>query len=141
MSKQPIFEHEPCGRCSGTGKEPHGTRCVKCSGRGTVLTNRGKVAQEFFTKCMSKPARAVAPGEQYQLRGDSLSEPDRWITVTATRVEPGGEVTLIADKYTYTSPPDHLIRIAHTAEAKRAKIAAALAYQATLDENGKPKTA
>ena len=33
------------------------------------------------------------------------------------RVEPNGEITLLTDKYAYTSPPDHLFGVAHSAEA------------------------
>lgn len=58
------FEHQPCGRCGGSGKYSynprHGTVCYGCSGKGERLSVRGKAAFDALEKALAASAGCVA---------------------------------------------------------------------------------
>lgn len=62
-----LFESATCGRCGGSGNYSynmmHGTRCYGCSGRGYVLTKRGRAAQNFLNDLRIKPVEDIKVGD------------------------------------------------------------------------------
>ena len=167
MSTQsnPLFESATCSRCGGSGEysycSMYGKRCFKCGGRGWVLTKRGAAAAAKYRELLSKPASDLQPGDQIRVEGfnaGSYSQPTRWYTgkeVAVVTRELGssmvdgvmkpfgpGLLEVICDGFSYAGvKPDHLFRVANTAEQKAEKLAIARAYQETLTKLGKPRKA
>lgn len=145
------FETQTCTRCGGSGHhsycQMYGTTCFKCHGAGKVYTKRGRAAVEHWTRLMSKQAGELQPGDKIRERGIR-----GWCTVQAvgygvigcsTVDQETGEQRPIfgikTDRVGLGTPEDTLVRVAQTAEQKRAKLEQALAYQATLTKQGKPR--
>ena len=62
-----MFESITCTRCHGSGEyyycSYYGTRCFKCAGQKSILTPRGKKAQDFYIALCSKPASELKIGD------------------------------------------------------------------------------
>lgn len=126
------FETKTCGRCGGTGQysycTAHGHTCFKCGGTGTQYTKRGLLAFQRFEAACSKPAGELVVGDVYfdSVRGG------RWHVVTAVVPVGTTEVRICAERQDYTTQLGTPMRVRQTKEARAAKLAEALAYQATL---------
>lgn len=149
MKKTPLFEHAPCGRCGGCGEysfnQMHGSVCYGCGGSGAKLTKRGYAAQLFFTHLCSKPVEELVAGDKYYVYGfncGSASQPSSWAVVQAVEHDTShAGVTIVSARLRDGKPPGSMVRVSQNAEAKKAAIAQALAYQATLTKTGKPRKA
>lgn len=148
MTARLLFESAPCGRCGGSGSYSwnamHGSVCFGCGGRGERLTKRGAAAQEFFTASASKPADQFKVGDLIRLSVPTLGGAvfNAFERVTAVEIE-GDRVRIDSErkgqKATLTTFRSSVYRAGLSAERKAELIAAALAYQATLNKLGKPK--
>lgn len=146
------FETTPCGRCGGTGSyswcQPHGSTCFRCGGRGRHLTKRGASAVAHLRALRSKPASEVRAGDRVWVHGCPGISRGAWRTVTAAGPSQAGRlVTLTYTDIETEGPgvvsvlPDAPVRVAQAPWEQVATHAAALAYQATLGADGKPRPA
>lgn len=156
---QPLttLEAVTCHRCGGTGKMPYsvyGGICFKCNGRKIIYTKRGAAAAAYLTQLRSKPAGELKQLDVIKVGLITMGgQPyDGWATVMEIRPwslerdgGPLGEVTgehltIVTDKVTMIAwPATKAVRVAQSAEQKKATFAAALAYQATLTKAGTPR--
>lgn len=157
-----LFEHITCCRCGGTGMFGplcvHAGICFKCSGKGSVLTKRGAVAQAFLNDLLRVTLDQLKVGDKIFFEGfnaGSYCEPSRWGTIESIEFLPNAP--------SYPGHPDKVewrvnttagswqgllddngkceqkFRKAWTAEEKQVKREIALAFQATLTKQGKPR--
>jgi hypothetical protein len=156
----PAFETRPCGRCAGSGWHSYcqtwGHTCFQCGvkpheqGLGRYLTKRGFVAHEFYIA--SLPKRRAADLQQ----GDMIREYGQWVRVrrvepntTCGRGQPDGtflydgvNVVVGSEDRGVTMcgiAEDHLYSVRPSDEERARLLAAALAYQETLTQAGKPR--
>lgn len=159
----PTFEHRTCTRCGGCGQysynQMHGSVCYGCGGSGVQLTKRGAVAQAFYVESCKVRVDSIQVGDLVEYvgvtngggtfrkfvkveeiehsiqRGASLKDgvmvPYALPTITFWS-------TIGRERYGSGGWPDSLIRKGWDAESKKAKIAAALAYQESLTKSGTP---
>lgn len=138
------FEVKTCSRCGGTGQYSFnmldGTTCFGCAGGKVKLTKRGHAARAHFVAATSEPVTNVVVG-------DKIFEGGAWLLVIAIEVcKDACKVNGVAHDYislttarcVYSLGSQHLVRVSRGAEAWNAKLAEALAYQATLGVSGKP---
>lgn len=147
------FETKPCSRCGGGGHysycQRYGTVCFGCSGLGYQYTARGQAARDHYTSLLSKPVRALAPGDKLW---DEYS--GCWRTVVEAGRDMGDQgCRRLGYDYEanvlwyYRTPqlgatglnPDEVVRVAASADEKKVALAKAVAYQATLTQAGKPR--
>lgn len=148
MKTKPLFEHDVCGRCCGTGhysyNAMHGTRCYGCGGAGYKLTKRGAAAQKFLDDLRMRPAGSVKVGDTVHMDFHFFAgfyvieaiEPSTLIgadgfDLVATRKKTG-------EKLRWTCRPDRHVRMGFTEAEKVEQRAQALAYQGTLTKAGVP---
>ena len=159
-SQSKNFETEACSRCGGSGhysyNQINGTTCFKCSGAGKTYTKRGAAAKKFLTDSYMGPVADVKVGDvvQYKdmsraffIRVTKVSEPyeygksrnhetGEWKPSVGVSIKGAnakhGECGMVM-------PVGAIVRMGQTAEQKREKIAAALAYQDLLTKQGKPR--
>ena len=148
MTKPTTFQSDACGRCGGTGRysynSMHGTMCYGCSGKGTKLTKAGRAAYDFYIASVSKPAREVVVGNKIWetlVLGAMIGQ--GWCRVVEASVEENGNILLASNhsklgRCLFGYAPDALVQVAPTVEERDVKLAAALAFQATLGKSGKP---
>jgi len=145
-----------------------GSMCYGCRGAGYQLTKRGRAAQQLYVQLMSKPLAELVPGDvirvqgykgfhelaavgRLELRPDPKSSTGMWPYIEGTD-ERAGSMSLggnyDAGLYAYRTTNgigasgysgDTMVRVAQTAEQRKAKQAQALAYQATLTKAGTPR--
>lgn len=147
-NKPTIFQSETCGRCGGSGRysynQMHGSTCYGCSGKGSKLTKAGRAAYDFYLASVSKPARDVVVGNKiWESIAIGSNIASGWMRIHEINVAEDGKLTLICNhsklgRILFGSMPDALVQVAPTTEERDLKIAAALAFQATLGKNGKP---
>ena len=142
------MDHETttCGRCGGTGKYSfnlmHGSRCYGCGGTGKALTKRGQRARRFLQALYLRPASEIAVGEQVRESVGMLG-PEKWHRVTAVgSYNESGDIALDLKRGSHevkriTAPHATLKSVRDQAHLDQL-IAAAAAYEASLDEDGKP---
>jgi hypothetical protein len=155
------FEIKTCGRCGGSGHysycQRYGTRCFGCGGTGVTHTKRGAAAMTFFMDSLKVPLGSLAVGDKmrsevmgmdssvaylapiteikpYRLRGASLIDgvmvPYDHDALEVTTEHPKyGRSGLVAQR-------DHLVRRSWDRQVWQAKLADALAYQASLTQAG-----
>lgn len=156
---KPVFEHETCSRCGGTGNYSYnpvnGTRCFGCQGTGYKLTLRGRAAQHFLNAMREIPLENFEIGDLIRFDGfaaGSFVQPSIWAKVTGKRfltgVEagyPGFPENQFVEIETSQGTARGMIngkstwRKGFSAEEKQAQVNEALAYQATLTKMGKPR--
>lgn len=142
---KPLFEHEPCTRCCGTGHYSYntisGTKCFKCHGQKYSLTKRGRAAQDFLEELRKRPAAEVKVGDLVWFdmhyfkcctQVTEITQQGEHIGIYGKRPKNGERVGMVVF-------PNSPVRMGETAEQKEANRAAALAYQATLTKAGKPR--
>lgn len=154
-----IFETQTCPRCNGSGRysycETHGTCCFKCGGKGIVFTKRGVAAQIHFNRLCSKTAGEVQVGETIQVNDMGFHYFSKVVEVTEPRIigrsKVGTEdwqdnigITIstyhdVRGQFGMTTSEDAIVRIGQSKEQKAAKIEQAIAYQANLTKQGKPR--
>ena len=134
-----LFESATCGRCGGSGNYSynmmHGTRCYGCSGRGYVLTKRGRAAQNFLNDLRSKPVEDIKVGDLVYV--DFFGGPRGFLKLESIRKD-----TLNLGQWMFEFPGrcswgvhfgcGQTMRVGFSAEEKVAHIKLALEYQATL---------
>lgn len=163
------FETKPCTRCGGSGHysycSTHGTRCFGCGGKGWQYTKRGAAAQAFYAASLCIPARDVHPGMMIRIPGLAGIAATRWLRVERIEADvhrskahdadewtetpavqilgqsrlAGRKDWTLTEDYGYGVSADTPVRVEQTADDKRAKVAAALAYQDTLTQAAKPR--
>lgn len=142
---KPLFEHETCTRCCGTGHYSYnsisGTKCFKCHGRKFSLTKRGRAAQDFLDELRKRPAAEIKVGDLVWFdmhyfkcctRVTEITQQGERIGIYGKRPKNGEGVGMVVF-------PNSPVSMGETAEQKEANRAAALAYQATLTKAGKPR--
>ncbi len=140
----PLFESETCRRCEGSGtysyNPRHGNRCYGCGGRGYKLTKRGRAAELHLSDLLSVPAAELKAGQLVRLTAVTMDQQvyGKWHTLTAVELD-GDRVTMVMADGRDTVDASDLVRVQHTKAEKREKIDQALAYQATLTKQGKPR--
>jgi hypothetical protein len=162
------FETKPCTRCGGSGHysycQSHGTRCFGCNGRGWQFTKRGAAAYQMYSDSLHIPASDVVVGQKIRIPGVPGISGTVWMLVTGItadvhRSKSGGatewtETPAVrfsgqirkfgsdwtnTEDYGYGLSADAPVRVEHTHDEKRAKIAAAVAYQEMLTKQGTPR--
>ena len=156
-----LFENEICTRCGGTGRYsrcmtmdgPYGQEtCFKCSGKHNVLTKRGAVCQELFTRSLSKQAWQIKVGDFIKPQGsrhfktvtESYFQWDRIGGYSCLPID--GKYQnhynwiLVCEKacYQMTTSPQHVIRVGWVTEHKQRIADLCLEYQGLLTKQGKP---
>jgi hypothetical protein len=153
-----ILEHTECGRCDGNGRirgygHVHGGICFKCGGRGVRLTKRGAAAMELVTAAHRVPADELEAGDvvlwdsPHAAMGRSY-----WLTVertervsTGARIVDGERIPTFGTRLEgqgggpLTLGDGTVATVRLPLERRRAVLAAALAYQATLTRSGTPR--
>lgn len=142
-----VFETSTCGRCGGTGNYSwntmHGSTCYGCLGAGVQLTRRGHAALAYFESLLARPVDQIKPG--MLVFWDDLQRAKRWRTVLSVGPAPSYhpnddrpmvEITVKAGSQRFL--PGHQLKVVDSMEQRDELLAKALAYQATLDERGKP---
>jgi hypothetical protein len=152
------FEIQTCTRCGGSGQysycQSYGTTCFKCSGRKVCFTAKGAAASAFYSESLQVPAGSLAVGDLIQIE-DFFKQVKYFAPITAIgisdskRLMPDGTwesiglaITTEHAKYGqsgYHCPAETMIRKGWSAEAKAEKLAAAIAYQASLTKAGTVK--
>jgi hypothetical protein len=124
----------------------YGTICFQCNGRTITLTTRGAVAQNYYTALCSLPAREIRVG--MKIREDNgkfavvtfagySQDGGGWLDKDGTTLRPHFRITTAqCDHGTFETT---LFRVAQTPGEQEWKREVALAYQATLGTNGKPR--
>jgi hypothetical protein len=154
------FELMTCSRCGGSGNysycQSYGTRCFKCAGNKVCYTAKGKAAAEFYAASLKVPASTLVVGELIQI-DDFFKGKLYFAEITAIEpdVQTGSKmVDGVLTPFSYpilkisTKHPKYgemgthvaaetMLRKGWGAEFKAAKLAAAIAYQATLTKAGK----
>lgn len=143
------FEIKTCGRCGGCGRYSYctmyGDRCFGCGGTGKVYTKRGAAAKAFLDASLMVRADEIKVGDAIKTwHGGKFSkvlnvgpQTDGGGAIVNGELVPGYVLETAACHYVVTGPAD-LVRKAWNAADKAPKLAAALAYQATLLQTGKP---
>ena len=135
------FETEVCSRCGGCGEYSYnqrdGEKCWGCDGKGVTYTKRGAAAHKFYVESLCKVTGTLAVGDKvYE------DMPRGWYVVESVTVLDNGliDVCFVANSRLSGCQyyPHSVVRVAHAPEQKAEKLAAALAYQATLTKAGKP---
>lgn len=160
MAKTSPFETTDCGRCSNTGRIPTfshvaGGVCFGCGGKGFRFTKRGEAANNFFNESLKVTAGSLQVGDlircedffrgkvwfapiveigELRFVGKSLQQDGSWKDFF------GFDITTEDEKHGRNgiggATAEYLIRKAWSAEAKAEKLAAALAYQASMTKTG-----
>lgn len=136
------FETKVCGRCGGSGHYSynlmHGTMCYGCKGAGNVFTKRGLAAKQFFEDSLSRPAEDVKVGDI--IRCWSCDRKFYAVTKTSASTWDDGRIVIELEltNGVYRCMEGSKIRVGADGDTKKAKLAAALAFQATLTAAGTP---
>lgn len=144
-----LFESKYCGRCGGSGRYSFnlmdGDRCFGCHGSGVQLTARGKAAKAFYIESQKMPVSELKPG--MFLWDDMMGKVAKFLPILS--IKQSGSCQIVNGERRYYIEiatargghgvfPDSTVRAVRDEEQRKAQVAAALAYQATLTEAGKP---
>lgn len=152
-----LFESETCSRCGGSGQysycQRYGRTCFKCAGNKAVLTKRGAVAQAYYVDLLSMPVSELKTGMQIRdigvtNNGDVFNQ---WLTVVSIEADTtlyNGQLlphyrciiatTKRGERHNIAVPVTNKFRVAATMETKKAKLHLAIAYERSLNKQGKP---
>jgi hypothetical protein len=144
-----VFESKTCSRCGGGGSYSfnlmHGSTCYGCSGTGQQLTKRGRAAQAHLIALQTKPASEIKVGDNIWFDATPGGR-SRWCFVSEIQpdtMNPGHvkmELTRAGKAVClYCASAESSIRSVRNEEERANTVATALAFQDTLNENGKPK--
>ncbi len=144
-----LFESEYCGRCGGSGRYSfnlmNGDRCFGCGGSGVQLTKRGKAARAFYVESQQVPVAELRPGAF--IWDDMYGKVAKFLPILS--IKQSGTCQVVNGERRYYTDietkrgslgvfPDSVVRAVRDEDQRRAQVAAALAYQATLTKAGKP---
>ena len=154
MSK---FETKTCSRCGGSGHYSfnlmHGTMCYGCNGKGIQFTKRGLAARMFYDESLTVPASELKVGmgikessgwKNFALiqaihHGTDKELGEKFCTSYSLGTDGDREMILVdTGRCKAKFYPDTRVRVMHTDDEKKVKIALALEYQSTLTAAGKP---
>lgn len=145
------FEIETCGRCGGGGEYSfnlmHGSRCYGCGGSGKVFTKRGTAARTFYRELCMRPVSELQVGEFVR-----YSVSNKWRVISEI-VRPDGTGSymehdgvrkyytnvVLKGAYSQGTFETSTLESVRNEDERKAKLAAAIAYQATLRRNHKAK--
>ena len=143
------FEVETCGRCGGSGRYSfnlmHGDRCYGCGGSGQRYSKRGFAARAYFFEGFAKPVEEVVVG-MYLHTSIGVNDRPKWreiieVRESATKWGVGNEwksgIDLVVKGCNCGFPLGSKVTAA-TKDEITARLAEALAYEATLGKHGKP---
>lgn len=160
------IETKTCSRCGGSGNysycQRYGTTCFGCGGSGVQMTKRGAAASAYLAELRSKPAAELVVGDLIQVGCITMSgDPyNAWGRVESIGREASTGASLVngvmtPHNFEYVvvtcklckGGRDHVshlcettrVRIHHAGEAAASTWAAAMAYQASLTNQGKPR--
>lgn len=147
---QTLFESAYCTRCGGSGRYSfnlmNGDRCFGCGGQGVQLTKRGKAAKAFYVESQQVAVTDLKPGmfvwdDMYGkvakfLPVLEISRSGSYHVVNGEHIH---SVCITTKRGGHCVFPDSKIRAVRDEEQRKEQIAAALAYQATLTREGKPR--
>lgn len=146
---QTLFESTFCTRCGGSGRYSfnlmHGDRCYGCGGQGVTLTARGKAAKAFYIESQQLRAADLQPG--MFVWDDTMGKVAKFLPVLSVKQSSScaivnGErvpfVLIATSRGSLGVYPDTMVRAVRDEEQRKAQVAAAKAYQATLTKAGKP---
>jgi hypothetical protein len=144
-----VFETTTCTRCGGGGRYSfnimHGDRCYGCGGTGVKLTKRGAAARAFFLASQEMPVADLKVG--MWLWDDTWGKKPKFMPVLS--VKPSGSCAIVngqpvhyidveTERSTLGVFPDSTVRAVRDEAHRKALLEAALAFQATLTQAGKP---
>jgi len=146
---QTLFESAYCTRCGGSGKFSfnliNGDRCFGCGGQGVQLTKRGKAAKAFYIESQQVSVADLKPG--MFVWDDFPGKTPKFLEVLSVAQSRScsivnGEripyIDIVTRRGTHGVYPSSKVRAVRDEEQRKAQVAAALAYQATLTKTGKP---
>jgi hypothetical protein len=144
MKGTPLFEHDTCGRCGGSGhysyNQIHGTVCYGCNGHGVKLTRRGQAAQRLFNELLSKPVEQVVVGDRIRIDSMGRVAAHTVTAITSDGQYPGLNLHLEGPCCrSYGVLTGERVRVIPTREERQVAIDKALAFQGTLTKLGKPR--
>ena len=143
--KDSALETEICARCCGSGNYSYnqidGSRCYGCGGTGYVFTKRGAAANRYLTAMRVIPARDFRPGDLIRYEGPGYAY---FVTVQSVscdteqvQIDATGKIGGQVQNFRITCGADRPYRKGFSAAVKADQLKAALAYQATLNADGK----
>lgn len=145
LPREPLkFERQDCTRCGGSGRysfnQVDGDRCYGCGGKGVTLTKRGAAAHRFYVELTSILASEVMVG--MKLRGCG------WKKFTVRTIETRSDGSLSFNNggegmknFTWIVGPALKLQLLPRDDQQQIEwLNQALAYEATLGANGKPKS-
>jgi ribosomal protein S27AE len=144
MNPKPVFENQICSRCGGSGSfsfnHVHGTRCYGCSGCGYELTKRGRAAQGFLDALRSVQAPSIKVGDLIQWDTGNKKVFGRVVSieVNGERFMFKGIQVKTGEAIAQGFVTKSMVRLGFSIEQKQAQVNAALAYQDSLNKDGKP---
>ena len=124
-----IFESLSCARCGGTGaysfNQKDGHKCYGCSGSGSKLTKRGKLAQDFYRSQLAIMPSDIKVGMRikYDLDRFTVTEINKLTFKTKNNI-------------TYSLLPDTKVYIIPSEDEKLNLIKKSLEYQKMLTKSG-----
>lgn len=141
------FETEGCSRCGGSGRysycQMYGSTCFKCHGAGKVYTKRGAAALALYRGSLMVPAKDMQLGDLLEI-DDFFKGKRFFVRVDNIYCDLLNKGMLHisglhkGESYGLGCFPDNPVRKGWSAEDKKAKLNAALAFQAILGKHGKP---
>lgn len=157
MKSKQGFEITTCGRCVGTGRFSYNTidgdRCYGCQGKRNKYTARGQAAVDYLASLRSRRADQLTVGMIVHTGSTFVS---RFAKITAIKhydnsgtiakingvVQPNRSdlLTIEFDEIEFAThgvAPEKVFVVQQTKESAAATLALALAYQDTLDDQGK----
>lgn len=140
----PLFESTTCSRCGGSGRYSYnmmdGDRCYGCSGRGYVLTKRGKAAQSFLDNMRSCPVEDLKVGDLVLV--DLFFSKAQFLKLEGIRPDeynPGRNMMILdfpGVAWGTVFGAGIKMRVGFTAQEKAAQVKLALEYQSKLTKSG-----
>lgn len=149
---QTLFESAYCTRCGGSGRYSfnlmNGDRCFGCGGQGVQLTKRGKAAKAFYIESQQVAVTDLKPG--MFVWDDMYGKVAKFLEVLSVgesrscaivNGEPIPYIDIVTRRCTHNVYPSSKVRAVRDEAQRKEQVAAALAYQATLTQQGKPRKA
>jgi hypothetical protein len=143
MATQTIFETETCTRCGGCGRysycQMYGDTCFKCNGKGKTYTARGQAAKAYYTSLCSAPLSELTVG--MEIWCENFFGKSGWSAITSIHPDElnEGMVTVETARLSQGvwAKEVNTFRVRQTAEQVQAKQAQAIAFERSLNKNGK----
>jgi hypothetical protein len=144
-----VFETTTCTRCGGGGRYSfnlmHGDRCYGCGGTGVKLTKRGAAASAFFRASQEMPVADLKVG--MYVWDTAWGKKAKFLPVlsikqsgcyTIVNGQPVHYIDVETERGGCGFFPDGTVRAVRDEAHRKALLEAALAFQATLTQAGKP---